>query len=108
MLFLDTFKIGEKLPPNQYSALELAYIGDAIYEIYVRTMIIADTNCPMKKLHKEATNLVKAKAQADYFRAIEGILTEEYSKLYRAKGPVLSVERVEYAEKPVQEVATFY
>ncbi|MBO5505168.1 MAG: ribonuclease III [Clostridia bacterium] len=83
MLFLDTFKIGEKLPPNQYSALELAYIGDAIYEIYVRTMIIADTNCPMKKLHKEATNLVKAKAQADYFRAIEGILTEEEMAVFK-------------------------
>ncbi len=38
----------------------------------------------------------------------EGVLTEEYSKLYRAKGPVLTVERLELAEKPQQEVATFY
>ncbi len=39
---------------------------------------------------------------------LEGRLTEEYSKLYRAEGPVLSVAKIEMAEKPLQEVATFY
>lgn len=39
---------------------------------------------------------------------VEGKLTEEYSKLYRAKGPVLAVEKIERAEKPKEEVATFY
>ncbi len=38
----------------------------------------------------------------------EGTLTEEYSPLYRGRGPVLIVKRVERAEKPDQEVATFY
>ncbi len=39
---------------------------------------------------------------------VEGTLAEEHSKLYRGKGPVLNVSRVEYSEKPIQEVATFY
>ncbi len=39
---------------------------------------------------------------------VEGKLTEEYSKLYRGRGPVLHVERIERAEKPLEEVATFY
>ncbi len=39
---------------------------------------------------------------------VEGKIKEEYSKLYRAKGPVLTVEKIERAEKPQQEVATFY
>lgn len=39
---------------------------------------------------------------------VEGKLTEEYSKLYRAKGPVLTVTKAQRAEKPEQEVATFY
>ena len=39
---------------------------------------------------------------------LEGVLTEEYSKLYRSKGPVLSVKKIQRAEKPQQEVATFY
>lgn len=39
---------------------------------------------------------------------LEGRLCEEYSKLYRANGPVLQVKKIERAEKPIQEVATFY
>jgi len=39
---------------------------------------------------------------------VEGKLSEEYSKLYRSKGPVLEVKKIQRAEKPVQEVATFY
>ena len=39
---------------------------------------------------------------------VEGRLVEEYSKLYRAKGPVLKVRSIVAAEKPVEEVATFY
>jgi uncharacterized repeat protein (TIGR03943 family) len=39
---------------------------------------------------------------------LEGVLVEEYSKLYRGKGPVLQVKKIQKAEKPTQEVATFY
>lgn len=39
---------------------------------------------------------------------LEGVLTEEYSKLYRGKGPVLQVKKIQKSEKPIQEVATFY
>ena len=39
---------------------------------------------------------------------VEGKLTEEFSKLYRGRGPVLTVKKIERAEKPIQEVATFY
>ena len=38
---------------------------------------------------------------------LEGKLKEEYSKLYRGEGPVLEVQKIERAEKPLQEVATF-
>ena len=39
---------------------------------------------------------------------VEGRIVEEYSKLYRGVGPVLYVKSIERAEKPEQEVATFY
>ena len=39
---------------------------------------------------------------------VEGTLTEEYSKLYRGRGPVLRVSSAERAERPLEEVATFY
>jgi uncharacterized repeat protein (TIGR03943 family) len=39
---------------------------------------------------------------------LEGKIKEEYSKLYRGKAPVITVSKIEMAEKPIQEVATFY
>ena len=39
---------------------------------------------------------------------VEGVLSEEYSKLYQGNGPVLTVKKIERAEKPIQELATFY
>lgn len=39
---------------------------------------------------------------------VEGTLSEEYSKLYQGRGPVLTVKKIERAEKPEQELATFY
>lgn len=39
---------------------------------------------------------------------VEGKISEDYSPLYRARGPVLSVSKIERAEKPLNEVATFY
>ncbi len=39
---------------------------------------------------------------------VEGVLKEEFSKLYGGRGPVMTVKKIERAEKPVQEVATFY
>ena len=39
---------------------------------------------------------------------VEGKIKEDYSKLYRGRGPVINVQKIEMAEKPIQEVATFY
>ncbi len=39
---------------------------------------------------------------------VEGTLTEEQSRIYRGRGPVLTVKKIERAEKPIEEVATFY
>lgn len=58
------------------SPLQLAYIGDAVYELLVRTYVLSK-KLPVKKLHKVTTEYVKAKAQADIIHELEDILTEE-------------------------------
>ena len=58
------------------SPLQLAYIGDAVYEVFIRTYIL-DKNMPVKKLHNEATQYVKAKSQADIIHELKDTLTEE-------------------------------
>ena len=45
---------------RSYSPLTLAYIGDGIYELYIRTILIKQGNCQVNKLHKQASRLVKA------------------------------------------------
>ena len=55
-----------------------------------------------------AKGMGKLKLATRDWVSVEGRLVEEYSKLYRGVGPVLYVKEIERAEKPVQEVATFY
>ena len=68
---------------NEVSPLYLAYIGDAVYELYIRTMIAKDANIPVSKLHKTATSYVKAKAQSDTVHALMDFLTEDEIKIFK-------------------------
>ena len=56
---------------NQYSPLVLAYLGDAVYEILIRTIVVSEGNMQVNKLHKKSSALVKAAAQAEFLMAIE-------------------------------------
>ncbi|WP_094551892.1 Mini-ribonuclease 3 [Petroclostridium xylanilyticum] len=69
--------------PSQYSPLVLAYIGDAVYELYIRTMLVKKGNAPVHRLHKQATLFVKAKAQSDIIHKIETALTEEELLIFK-------------------------
>ncbi len=73
---------GDFLPTNQYSALSLAYIGDCIYEIYVRSFLISQADQKVNMLHKQATKFVCAAAQAEFYHKIEDILTEEEQSVF--------------------------
>lgn len=69
--------------PNQYSSLVLAYMGDAVYELYVRKHLVAKANTRVDKLHKAAVQIVKAEAQNEAFRKIENLLTEEEMSVFK-------------------------
>ena len=68
---------------KSYSPLTLAYIGDGIYDLMIRTMIVEKGNAPVNKLHKKVSSLVKASAQMEIFHIIEPILTEEELAIYK-------------------------
>lgn len=68
---------------NSYSPLTLAYIGDAIYDLIVRTMVVESGNAPVNKLHKKVTTRVQATAQAELFHRIQECLTEEEMAVYK-------------------------
>ncbi|MBV1757956.1 MAG: Mini-ribonuclease 3 [Dethiosulfatibacter sp.] len=63
--------------PRLMSPLQLAYIGDAVYELLVRSYLIEKHDMNVNDLHKNAILFVKAEAQAEAFRCIENDLSEE-------------------------------
>lgn len=66
-----------------YSPLTLAFIGDGVYDLVIRTMIVERGNAPVNKLHKKVSNLVKAPAQMELFHKIEDRLTEGELAVYK-------------------------
>ncbi|MCI6005948.1 MAG: ribonuclease III [Blautia sp.] len=66
-----------------YSPLTLAYIGDAVYEVVIRTVLVKKGNCPVNQLHRQASSLVRASAQSDIMDILEPMLTEEEHSVYK-------------------------
>lgn len=65
------------------SPLTWAYVGDCVYELYIRTYLINTTKLKPHKLHIEAIKYVKASAQADILKKISDNLTEEEQDIVR-------------------------
>ena len=65
------------------SPLTWAYIGDAVYELYIRNKLINETNLKPHKLHIEAIKYVKAKSQAEMLNKIYEMLTDEEKDIVR-------------------------
>lgn len=69
--------------PTEYSSLALAYLGDAVYELFVRNHLLAKGNFSVNELHKGAVHYVQAKAQSDAIVSLEPELTEEEMRVYK-------------------------
>ena len=65
------------------SPLVWAYVGDSIYEIFIRTELVNKSNAKPHKLHIESIKFVKAKAQADTLKKINDKLTDEEKDIVR-------------------------
>lgn len=68
---------------NLLSPLTWAYVGDCVYELYIRANLVNQTSLKPHKLHIESIKYVKAKAQANILKEIEDHLTEEEKDIVR-------------------------
>lgn len=68
---------------QEYSPLTLAYIGDGIYDLVIRTLVINRGNKQVQKLHQETSALVQASAQSRMMRVLQEKLTEEEHAVYK-------------------------
>ena len=94
--FLNEFGLEEQ-DLRTYSPLTLAYIGDAIFELVVRTVLVERKNAQAEKLHKAATKIVKAETQALMIEAIKDELTEEEMAGYKRGRNAKAVTRAKNA-----------
>ena len=70
---------------NQMSPLTWAYVGDCVYELYIRTKLVDTTKLKPHELHIKSVKYVKAKAQAETLKKLETILTEEEKEIVRRR-----------------------
>lgn len=68
---------------NQISPLVWAYVGDCVYELYIRTYLVDTTNLKPHKLHIESIKYVKAGAQAKFLEEFYDFLTDEEKDIVR-------------------------
>lgn len=83
---IEYFKTNMELPKRDirsYSPLALAYIGDAVYDLLIRTEVVAKGNCQVNKYHHKVSEIVKAQAQSDLIRCLTEELTESELDVYK-------------------------
>lgn len=73
----------EDVDIRTYSPLTLAYIGDAIYDLLIRTLLVEKGNTQVNKLHKRASSLVKAEKQSQMIEILEPHFTKEEEQVYK-------------------------
>lgn len=77
-----------------YSPLALAYIGDGVFDLVIRSLVVGKGNTKASQLHYQTSHIVKAETQAKIIEALESDLTEEEANVYRrgrnAKSPTMA------------------
>ena len=72
-----------KTEAKQFSPLTLAFLGDAVYSLLVREMLLKTANRPTNALHKESIKLVNANCQAEMIKKVLPLLTEEEDAIFK-------------------------
>ena len=73
----------EEVDIQTYSPLTLAYIGDCVYDLIIKNIMVSRGNKQVNKLHKETSNLVQASTQSLMMRTMQEYLTEEEHVIYK-------------------------
>ncbi len=78
----DVLQLNE-VDVDSYSPIVLAYIGDCVYDLIIKSMVISGGNKQVHRLHEETSSYVQASAQSLMMRTMQQYLTEEEHVIYR-------------------------
>ena len=92
----EQFELGE-LDIRTCSPVVLAYIGDAVYELVIRTVLVCRGGRQANTLHKRASSYVKASAQAAMIEALQENLTEDEMQVYKRGRNAKTVSMAKHA-----------
>lgn len=73
----------QEVDVKTYSPLALAYIGDCVFDLVIKSLVINQGNKQVQKLHKETSQIVQAASQSKMMRVIQEHLTEEEHAVYK-------------------------
>lgn len=73
----------KEVRPNEYSPLALAFIGDSVFDLVIKSVIVEKANCQVNKLQNKTSKIVRATTQALIVDALKDELTEEEANIYR-------------------------
>ena len=73
----------KEVRPNEYSPLALASIGDSVFDLVIKSVIVEKANCQVNKLQNKTSKIVRATTQALIVDALKDELSEEEANIYR-------------------------
>lgn len=103
--FKETFSVVHK-DPSTYSPLALAYIGDAIFDVMIRTIEVSKANKQVNKYHRDVSRIVCAPAQAKMITGMLPFLTEEETTIYKRGRNANSYSKAKNASRSEYRMAT--
>ena len=107
--FLGFYKKTMEMGPvdaGTYSPLVLAYIGDAVYELMIRTHVVSHGSMQVNKMHKKSASLVKAQTQAELIKILEPELAPLEHAAYKRGRNAKSVTMAKHATMIDYRMAT--
>ena len=73
----------KEVRPNEYSPLALAFIGDSVFDLVIKSVIVEKANCQVNKIQNKTSKIVRATTQALIVDALKDELSEEEANIYR-------------------------
>lgn len=73
----------QEVDVRTYSPLALAYIGDCVFDLIVKTLVMNEGNQPVQKMHRKTSSVVQAASQSKMMRILQPILTEDEHTVYK-------------------------